>query len=44
MDITKKITKREVQHYIDIIKQLNPIKKENDIYESTLKISQGGFR
>jgi len=44
LDITKKITKREVQHYIDKIKQLNPIKKENDIYESTLKISQGGFR
>lgn len=44
LDITKKITKREVQHYIDKIKQLNPIKKENDIYESTLKISQGGLR
>lgn len=44
MDVTQKITKREVQQYIDKIKQLNPIKKENDIYESTLKISQGGFR
>ena len=44
LDITKKITKREVQQYIDRIKQLNPIKKENDIYESTLKISQGGLR
>lgn len=40
LDITQKITKREVQQYIDRIKQLNPIKKENDIYESTLKISK----
>lgn len=31
MDIAQKITKREVQQYIDKIKQLNPIKKENDI-------------
>ena len=44
LDIAQKITKREVQQYIDRIKQLNQIKKENDIYESTLKISQGGLR
>lgn len=44
LDIAQKITKIEVQQYIDKIKQLNPIKKENDIYESTLKISQGGLR
>lgn len=44
LDITQKITQKQIQQYIDKIKQLNSIKKENDIYESTLKISQGGLR